>query len=173
MRGKVACADQTIQPDGITPAWAGKRLSPVTPYNPPSDHPRMGGEKTFASRSIICMKGSPPRRRGKAHRQGREGRSRRITPAWAGKRARRPSWSYGGGDHPRMGGEKVSSFALAFDHRGSPPRGRGKGKDYATAETMQGITPAWAGKSCPARCRSQSCGDHPRVGGEKLSGPMS
>ena len=29
---------------------------------------------------------------------------------------------------------------------GSPPRGRGKGKDYATAETMQGITPAWAGK---------------------------
>ena len=56
---------------------------------------------------------------------------------------------------------------------GSPPRGRGKGKDYATAETMQGITPAWAGKSCPARCRSQSCGDHPRVGGEKLSGPMS
>ena len=50
---------------------------------------------------------------------------------------------------------------------GSPPRGRGKGKDYATAETMQGITPAWAGKSCPARCRSQSCGDHPRVGGEK------
>ena len=34
---------------------------------------------------------------------------------------------------------------------GSPPRGRGKGKDYATAETKQGITPAW----------------------EKLSGPMS
>ncbi len=33
---------------------------------------------------------------------------------------------------------------------------------------MQGITPAWAGKSCPARCRSQSCGDHPRVGGEKM-----
>ena len=29
---------------------------------------------------------------------------------------------------------------------GSPPRGRGKGKDYATAETMQGITPAQAGK---------------------------
>ena len=52
---------------------------------------------------------------------------------------------------------------------GSPPRGRGKGKDYATAETMQGITPAWAGKSCPARCRSQSCGDHPRVGGEKAA----
>ena len=51
---------------------------------------------------------------------------------------------------------------------GSPPRGRGKGKDYATAETMQGITPAWAGKSCPARCRSQSCGDHPRMGGEKM-----
>ena len=50
---------------------------------------------------------------------------------------------------------------------GSPPRGRGKGKDYATAETMQGITPAWAGKSMQAALRSSSAGDHPRMGGEK------
>ena len=51
---------------------------------------------------------------------------------------------------------------------GSPPRGRGKGKDYATAETMQGITPAWAGKSHSALCLGRFGGDHPRVGGEKL-----
>ena len=50
---------------------------------------------------------------------------------------------------------------------GSPPRGRGKGKDYATAETMQGITPAWAGKRSPHRSAVKACQDHPRVGGEK------
>ena len=53
------------------------------------------------------MTGSPPHGRGKEHRQGREGRSRRITPAWAGKRvsvcwAVAVCW-----DHPRMGGEKL------------------------------------------------------------------
>ena len=50
---------------------------------------------------------------------------------------------------------------------GSPPRGRGKGKDYATAETMQGITPAWAGKSIPHTGNITLNWDHPRVGGEK------
>ena len=50
---------------------------------------------------------------------------------------------------------------------GSPPRGRGKGKDYATAETMQGITPAWAGKRRQKRNCTHSNRDHPRVGGEK------
>ena len=50
---------------------------------------------------------------------------------------------------------------------GSPPRGRGKGKDYATAETMQGITPAWAGKSKLALCTPSCPTDHPRAGREK------
>ena len=51
---------------------------------------------------------------------------------------------------------------------GSPPRGRGKGKDYATAETMQGITPAWAGKSWLSLDSCWLWWDHPRMGGEKL-----
>ena len=50
-------------------------------------------------------------------------------------------------DHPRTGGEKMLPLRKHKVKLGSPPRGRGKGKDYATAETMQGITPAWAGKS--------------------------
>ena len=97
----------------------------------------------------------------------------RITPAQAGKRCYLCASTKSSWDHPRTGGEKMLPLRKHKVKLGSPPRGRGKGKDYATAETMQGITPAWAGKSCPARCRSQSCGDHPRVGGEKLSGPMS
>ena len=71
---------------GITPAWAGKRLSPVTPYNPPSDHPRMGGEKPRLRSRKIRKWGSPPRRRGKGAEKISRRKSSRITPAWAGKR---------------------------------------------------------------------------------------
>ena len=46
-RGKVEPSTPFPSAVRITPAWAGKRLSPVTPYNPPSDHPRMGGEKAI------------------------------------------------------------------------------------------------------------------------------
>ena len=45
MRGKVACADQTIQPDGITPAWAGKSVPVSLLCGGVWDHPRVGGEK--------------------------------------------------------------------------------------------------------------------------------
>ena len=150
-RGKVACADQTIQPDGITPAWAGKRLSPVTPYNPPSDHPRMGGEKRSSVLQCCGMPGSPPRRRGKViiFLHGQAGL--RITPAWAGKRTR--SWrAYGcPWDHPRIGGEKSNRCWLRCSALGSPPHGQGKVVCNHFAGIGDGITPAWAGKRPPIK----------------------
>ena len=69
-----------------------------------------------------------------------------------------------------MGGEKVSSFALAFDHRGSPPHGRGKGCTLLNGQRSDRITPAWAGKSWPQWRRRCPEWDHPRVGGEKPAG---
>ena len=70
----------------ITPAWAGKRLSPVTPYNPPSDHPRMGGEKGTQGLKGQAWEGSPPRGRGKERGRLHHPAAAGITPAWAGKR---------------------------------------------------------------------------------------
>ena len=66
-----------------------------------------------------------------------------------------------------MGGEKVSSFALAFDHRGSPPHGRGKGCTLLNGQRSDRITPAWAGKRFWNRPWVWATSDHPRVGGEK------
>ena len=85
-RGKETRPDIYRQLSRITPAWAGKRLSPVTPYNPPSDHPRMGGEKPRLRSRKIRKWGSPPRRRGKGAEKISRRKSSRITPAWAGKR---------------------------------------------------------------------------------------
>ena len=70
-------------------------------------------------------------------------------------------------DHPRVGGEKLTSLSNRGTLLGSPPRGRGKDSAKRLPPRQWRITPAWAGK------RSARCGrwpgplDHPRVGGEK------
>ena len=73
-----------------------------------------------------------------------------------------------------MGGEKIRNAHPERGFLGSPPRGRGKGGDVACSGRGDGITPAWAGKSCQSAAESAPGWDHPRVGGEKLSVcPMS
>ena len=66
-----------------------------------------------------------------------------------------------------MGGEKLLLYSLGRCPAGSPPRGRGKDADPVIERAVQGITPAWAGKSISGDFNSVSHKDHPRVGGEK------
>ena len=67
-----------------------------------------------------------------------------------------------------MGGEKIEEQEKTMREKGSPPRGRGKvTRLYALAD-MEGITPAWAGKSLYIDSKYFSNRDHPRVGGEKF-----
>ena len=161
-RGKV-CADlQSVPPEGITPAWAGKSLFCFTAAVPIQDHPRVGGEKRFRGGSLQSQEGSPPHRRGKGflstsstllsgsppHRRGKANwhcvrrPALRITPAHAGKRTR--SWrAYGcPWDHPRMGGEKRPAFSMMDSVSGSPPHGRGKVHHGILVPVRHGITPA-------------------------------
>ena len=153
---------------GITPAWAGKRLSPVTPYNPPSDHPRMGGEKPFLFYGGSSDSGSPPHGRGKGLGLAVNVLGDGITPAWAGKRL--PPCRAGGTcrDHPRVGGEKSLSASSVWSRTGSPPRWRGKVGHSVISAISSGITPAWAGKRRRVLVKLAASRDHPRVGGEKV-----
>ena len=57
------------------------------------------------------------------------------------------------------------------DELGSPPRGRGKGRLSILSSTATGITPAWAGKSIGGSRNTRDGKDHPRMGGEKATGP--
>lgn len=50
---------------GITPAWAGKRLPIGIPTSYNQDHPRVGGEKIQQGTLLEQDQGSPPRGRGK------------------------------------------------------------------------------------------------------------
>ena len=66
-----------------------------------------------------------------------------------------------------MGGEKYNSSKLFPLYMGSPPHGRGKAPVSPIGVSVEGITPAWAGKSLSSSSTAFMDKDHPRMGGEK------
>ena len=93
----------------ITPAQAGKSTCRASMPTVSWDHPRTGGEKAELTVAVISAMGSPPRRRGKDFIFCGQHLEIRITPAWAGKSAKRHCMGSLWGDHPRVGGEKSES----------------------------------------------------------------
>ena len=91
VRGKVAPFHCTNSHGGITPACAGKSILQKASRRICRDHPRVCGEKRCATRFWRTTTGSPPRVRGKGAVRYQDRRFKRITPACAGKRLRRPS----------------------------------------------------------------------------------
>ena len=90
-----------------------------------------------------------------------------ITPAYAGKSlfcfcCRSLFW-----DHPRLCGEKRSFRAVVCKRTGSPPPMRGKATGRKSTESVNRITPAYAGKSREPRQADTCEWDHPRLCGEK------
>ena len=94
-----------------------------------------------------------------------------ITPAYAGKRAKRSGLKVAPRDHPRVCGEKHIEQIPQFLPMGSPPRMRGKGSRVIRALRVSGITPAYAGKRAGLALLLPLAGDHPRVCGEKSQKP--
>ena len=131
------------------------------------DHPRVGGEKISMSSTVFFWQGSPPHGRGKDAEFVVTVAGGGITPAWAGKSRTSTGSCHFWEDHPRMGGEKISTHCSQWSSVGSPPHGRGKGHAAFQLADAFGITPAWAGKSLCSAAGYAGQGDHPRVGGEK------
>ena len=117
-------------------------------------------------------KGSPPRVRGKRCRSSRRLRRSRITPACAGKTARRLSTKSCTRDHPRVCGENERSRQWCPVKLGSPPRVRGKPALLAAHYIDCRITPACAGKTLTERTGDNAGKDHPRVCGENEKMPV-
>ena len=111
--------------------------------------------------------GSPPHRRGKVGLDGGLSEAVGITPAQAGKSKLALCTPSCPTDHPCAGGEKNKELEGVWLPMGSPPRGRGKDINNKLAALLEGITPAWAGKSPEFRLPYLQSEDHPRVGGEK------
>ena len=75
-----------LNPNGITPAYAGKSPYPVALTLSGGDHPRVCGEKIQGFADGCPDSGSPPRMRGKVGGTSGLANGTRITPAYAGKR---------------------------------------------------------------------------------------
>ena len=95
----------------------------------------------------------------------------RITPAYAGKSGQDRIRQADPQDHPRVCGEKYLMVMLLAAVAGSPPRMRGKDRATVALANPPRITPAYAGKRCPASRAGPVFGDHPRVCGEKTKLP--
>ena len=169
MRGKETPSLVVVRGSRITPAYAGKSLPEELEQALPKDHPRVCGEKACMQCTLQGHGGSPPRMRGKGRRNGRAFPGNGITPAYAGKSGHAINPNVCGQDHPRVCGEKSPFSLFRPPHLGSPPRMRGKVYSRTCSIVLDGITPAYAGKSYEAFfsfCRRR---DHPRVCGEKAA----
>ena len=102
MRGKGRVASHQAAHTGITPAYAGKRVSRSPAKTGAWNHPRVCGEKAFGCRRCTFPQGSPPRMRGKGSRMTRATSMVGITPACAGKSARRQAGPPGPAPPPQM-----------------------------------------------------------------------
>ena len=132
MRGKVDQQSMLCSCKGITPAYAGKRLTLHKIWQTVRDHPRLCGEKRIFVVSYSYTSG--------------------ITPAYAGKS---PVWTHrtpSCQDHPRLCGEKKDTRRRKWRQSGSPPPMRGKGVSTQFQQLYNRITPAYAGKRLP-ECR--------------------
>ena len=87
-RGKVLGWQPFPAAPGITPAYAGKSLSPYERETIIGDHPRLRGEKRDFMIKCVGIQGSPPLTRGKDAQSSPIGFKIRITPAYAGKSSR-------------------------------------------------------------------------------------
>ena len=91
----------------------------------------------------------------------------RITPAHAGKSPQISMRILPQRDHPRTRGEKTSSLSSCHFSVGSPPHTRGKDHRSTSSLSLEGITPAHAGKSTKIAVNFRRKRDHPRTRGEK------
>ena len=87
MRGKDFLIQHCLFSQGITPAYAGKRMVFAGRKSRTWDHPRVCGEKALSTFSSRKNSGSPPRMRGKGFFHFAHKVFEGITPACAGKRA--------------------------------------------------------------------------------------
>ena len=131
---------------GITPAYAGKSTNSELSSPCTRDHPRVCGEKHTKGQTRPRVAGSPPRMRGKAFMFWPSAVFMGITPAYAGKSRAGVCIVGDFGDHPRVCGEKRVRLSTRISSTGSPPRMRGKVAALHCNRSVDGITPAYAGK---------------------------
>ena len=126
VRGKLERLHEDCAITGITPAGAGKTRRCCAHRPKFQDHPRRCGENGLDRRRDPSGIGSPPQVRGKLLEKIGIEKENGITPAGAGKTARKVHGTSCIKDHPRRCGENCCDTPPFCISMGSPPQVRGK-----------------------------------------------
>ena len=167
MRGKLCGLYIVLYRFRITPADAGKTDIQRAAGSIIRDHPRGCGENAYFRSDEDAERGSPPRMRGKLTIHVRYLQTVGITPADAGKTAKKRVRRRYTRDHPRGCGENCISRSIGTVQVGSPPRMRGKlcggshshiaRRDHprGCGENVTAYDPAMSGTGSPPRMRGK------------------
>ena len=159
--------------DRIIPACAGNASRRARTRPRPTDHPRMRGERSDATRGALSSGGSSPHARGTLPESSADSRSWRIIPACAGNAAHRAPAPDARADHPRMRGERIPRETPEDGGRGSSPHARGTRDELPSVRGDHRIIPACAGNATARRSAPASSPDHPRMRGERFRARFS
>ena len=140
--------------DGLIPAHAGKTRQDRESYAGSWAHPRSRGENRATGSSAARQRGSSPLTRGKQRRRLVRRVGGGLIPAHAGKTSRRRPPSSPNGAHPRSRGENRIGPPGWCGCGGSSPLTRGKHFTELATNTLRGLIPAHAGKTCSGLLRS-------------------
>ncbi len=173
MRGKPFILKALSWVARITPAGAGKTGVFVGNLLEGQDHPRRCGENAYQYILSPLSAGSPPQVRGKRTPHQTKTKPIGITPAGAGKTAKKRVRRRYTRDHPRGCGENFAEILSLEGGAGSPPRMRGKRWGVQNGWLSDRITPADAGKTLLFFGGQYVVRDHPRGCGENQTHPQT
>ena len=151
---------------GIIPACAGNTSMRRMIRLGSRDHPRLRGEHSTPSLTMLSWWGSSPLARGTHDGVEREDGEDGIIPACAGNTRRRTPSSSPDGDHPRLRGEHAATGLFYESEGGSSPLARGTRDDAVRGTDATGIIPACAGNTPSSEPPLRGLQDHPRLRGE-------
>ena len=166
MRGKPPRQADSIECNGLIPAYAGKTLYSSALIPCARAHPRVCGENIACTLARYYRAGSSPRMRGKLLTPLIGALTTGLIPAYAGKTKRGTACANLPPAHPRVCGENMAQKIKSTRAKGSSPRMRGKLGLKTVMLLEPGLIPAYAGKTLsPPEIFSRPPA-HPRVCGE-------
>ena len=168
MRGTRSSSELGHSKNRFIPAYAGNAHSILPVGRRRAVHPRVCGERSWASAKPVVAFGSSPRMRGTPRTLAEGSRLYRFIPAYAGNAPCLSHLDDGLSVHPRVCGEREYTLGLALLLGGSSPRMRGTRFLARGKHGKLRFIPAYAGNA-PTRPLSLSLNAvHPRVCGERL-----
>ncbi len=164
--------DQIGRPsDRFIPACAGNATPNCWARAGEAVHPRVRGERSPTTRLCNSTAGSSPRARGTRRHAGLLVLRDRFIPACAGNAIVPGSASPASAVHPRVRGEREPMAMITSTLAGSSPRARGTLDGSGDGMPWPRFIPACAGNASAMNVSAAPIAVHPRVRGERFSGP--